>query len=126
MAATLWFSSNIGITPHVVNSQRQCRRNYCHKIYRNRIRCSGDLNTKSTEEQESAPENVLLKVAWYGSELLGIAASFVRPPSNVEEAAQNNIMLANAGDGSGAIDRTSVVQTIKDDFERSYFVTGKW
>ncbi|XVE73814.1 hypothetical protein DITRI_Ditri11bG0148900 [Diplodiscus trichospermus] len=121
MAATLSFAS---IAPHV-NSQRQCiifRRNYAHKIYR--IRCSGE-NSKSNlpTSEESAPENALLKVAWYGSELLGIAASFLRSPSNVEEAAQNNVELGV--DGSGAIDRTAVVQTIKDDFERSYFVTGQ-
>ncbi|XWS76974.1 hypothetical protein CRYUN_Cryun01aG0224400 [Craigia yunnanensis] len=120
MAATLSFAF---ITPHV-NSQRQCiifRRNHGHKIYR--IRCSGE-NSKSNlpTTEESAPENAFLKVAWYGSELLGIAASFFRSPSNVEEAAQNNIKLGV--DGSGAVDRTSVVQTIKDDFERSYFVSA--
>ncbi|XP_022770491.1 uncharacterized protein LOC111313892 [Durio zibethinus] len=121
MAATLFFAS---ITPHV-NSQRQCiifRPNYGHKIYR--IRCSGE-NSKSNlpTAEESVPENALLKVAWYGSELLGIAASFLRSRSNVEEGAQSNIKLDI--DGSGAFDRTAVVQTIKDDFERSYFVTGQ-
>ncbi|XVF33268.1 hypothetical protein REPUB_Repub17cG0154400 [Reevesia pubescens] len=122
MVATLSFAS---ITPHV-ESQRRCiiyRRNYGHKIYR--IRCNGE-NSKSnlpTTTEESAPENALLKVAWYGSELLGIAASFLRSPSNVKEAAQNNLKVGI--DGSGAIDRTQAVETIKYDFERSYFVTGQ-
>ncbi|KAK6285706.1 hypothetical protein POUND7_011885 [Theobroma cacao] len=121
MVATLSFAS---ITPHV-KSQRQCiifRRTYSHKQYR--IRCNGE-NPRSDlpTRQESAPENALLKVAWYGSELLGIAASFLRPPSNVEAAAKNDLKLGL--DGSGAIDRTAVVETIKNDYERSYFVTGQ-
>nr|KJB09711.1 hypothetical protein B456_001G158400 [Gossypium raimondii] len=111
--------------PHV-KSQHQCillRQNYSRNVYT--IRCNGE-NSKSnlpTTTQESAPENVLLKVAWYGSELLGIAASYIRSPSKVEEAAQKDLKLGL--DGSGAIDRTAVIQTIKDDFERSYFVTGQ-
>ncbi|XVF73129.1 hypothetical protein PTKIN_Ptkin12aG0177100 [Pterospermum kingtungense] len=125
MAATISFSS---INPHVNSLRRRInlRQNYGHNKI-DRIRCSGEnSNTKSNSPttKESAPENALLKVAWYGSELLGIAASFLRPPSNAEQAAQNNIELG--GDGSGAIiDRASVVETIKDDFERSYFVTGQ-
>ncbi|XP_038995781.1 uncharacterized protein LOC120120137 [Hibiscus syriacus] len=89
-------------------------RNESRNIYR--IRCSGE-NSKSNlpTTHESARENVLLKVAWYGSELLGVADSYLRPPSKVEEAAQKNLELGL--DGPGAIDRTAVVQTIKDDFE---------
>ena len=62
----------------------------------------------------------MLKVAWYGSELLGIAASLFRSPSNVEAPER---VLELAGDGSGVADRSVVVETIKDDFERSIFVT---
>lgn len=121
MAVIPSFASTV---PHV-KSQHQCiflRQKYGRNVYT--IRCNGE-NSKSnlpTTTQESAPENVLLKVAWYGSELLGIAASYLRSPSKVEEAAQKDLKLAL--DGSGAVDRTAVVQTIKDDFERSYFVTG--
>lgn len=60
----------------------------------------------------------MLKLAWYGSELLGIATSFFRKteaPSELRELAR---------DGSGVVDRALLVQTIKEDFERSYFVTG--
>lgn len=63
----------------------------------------------------------MLKVAWYGSELLGIAASFLRPPTDVETPVRAQEL---ARDVSGAIRRPVIVETIKKDFERSYFVTG--
>ncbi|XP_010933970.1 uncharacterized protein [Elaeis guineensis] len=65
-------------------------------------------------------ENAVLRLAWYGSELLGIAASFFRPappPAPVQE-------LAGDGDGLGSMTRAQVVEAIKEDFQRSYFVTG--
>ncbi|KAJ0053482.1 hypothetical protein Pint_00483 [Pistacia integerrima] len=87
------------------------------RIYCNREKKTTNLSTN----QESEPQNALLKIAWYGSELLGIAASFLRSPSNVE-APENDLKVAT--DGSGVVDRAIVVETIKKDFERSYFVTG--
>ena len=96
--------------------------NQCYSICR--IRCSGENSTsKSTSNRESEPENanVVLKAAWYASEFLGIATSFFNPPSKVE-APETALELAR--DGSGAVDRATVVKSIKDDFERSYFVTG--
>ncbi|KAH7577978.1 hypothetical protein ACOSP7_000934 [Xanthoceras sorbifolium] len=93
---------------------------YGRKIYR--IRCGRENPiSKSSAKPESEPQNALLKIAWYGSELLGIAASFVRPPSSVV-APERDVRLAS--DGSKPVDRSRVVQTIKEDFERSYFVTG--
>lgn len=65
-------------------------------------------------------ENAVLRLAWYGSELLGIAASFFRPappPAPVED-------LAGDGDELGSMTRAQVVEAIKEDFQRSYFVTG--
>ncbi|KAE7999454.1 hypothetical protein FH972_003884 [Carpinus fangiana] len=119
MAAILSFAS---ITPHV-NSHHHTliyKPNYCPR--KNRLRCNGENPaSKSSSGRESEPENALLKIAWYGSELLGIAASFFRSPSNVE-APERVIKLA--GDGSAVVERATVVETIKDDFERSYFVTG--
>ena len=97
--------------------------NYNGKL--NRIRCNGERPTSnsSSPKQESEPENALLKVAWYSSELLGIAASFFRSPSNSStEASEKDIKLGK--DVSGAIDRAVVVETIKEDFQKSYFVTG--
>ncbi|OMO54462.1 hypothetical protein CCACVL1_27785 [Corchorus capsularis] len=57
----------------------------------------------------------------YGHKIYRIRCNEERNPG-IEVAAQNNLRLGL--DGSGAIDRTTVVETIKDDFERSYFVTG--
>lgn len=119
MTSLLSFTS---VTPHINFRHRNdfFRPNYHHKIHR--FRCNGENpRSNSSTTQESEPENALLKVAWYGSELLGIAASFFRSPSSVE-APERAIDLA--GDGSGAVDRAALVETIKEDFQRSYFVTG--
>uniref|UniRef100_A0A2N9F5Y2 Uncharacterized protein n=1 Tax=Fagus sylvatica TaxID=28930 RepID=A0A2N9F5Y2_FAGSY len=119
MTTILSFAS---ITPHLNSHNHYLifRPNYRPKTYR--FRCNGENPTSnSSTNRKSEPENAVLKVAWYGSELLGIAASFFRSPSNVEAPER---VLELAGDGSGVADRSVVVETIKDDFERSYFVTG--
>lgn len=83
------------------------------KIHRFQIQCNG-----TNQNHESQPQtNAFLKVAWYSSELLGIAASAFRSPSDEEEASPPQRLLQT-------IDRASVVDTIKQDFQRSYFVTG--
>ncbi|XP_050236602.1 uncharacterized protein LOC126686542 [Mercurialis annua] len=114
------FLSYASVTPRL-NSHNQTiifSSNYHRKI--NRVRCNGG-NPKSNKSSE--PENALLKVAWYSSELLGIAASFFRSPSSVTtEPSQTDIELSV--DESATIDRATLVETIKEDFERSYFVTG--
>ncbi|XP_024032205.1 uncharacterized protein LOC21404341 [Morus notabilis] len=92
-----------------------------HKLYR--FRCAGENPTTNSDvETESVPENALLKVAWNASELLGIAASFFRSPEDRNSAEQEASVLAR--DGSGPVDRAVIVQAIKQDFDRSYFVTG--
>lgn len=83
---------------------------------------SSNNTSTSTSSQDSESENLLLKMAWYGSEFLGIAASFFRSPTSTEAPSEGNLELA--ADGSGLVDRALVVDTIKDDFQRSYFVTG--
>ncbi|XP_030492369.2 uncharacterized protein LOC115708281 [Cannabis sativa] len=83
-----------------------------------RTRCAGE-NPPSNSATE--PENALLKVAWNASELLGIATSFFRSPNNAEAG---EVALELARDASGLVDRAAIVKTIKEDFERSYFVTG--
>ncbi|KAK9062824.1 hypothetical protein SSX86_020014 [Deinandra increscens subsp. villosa] len=85
-----------------------------------RIRCikEGDKST-SRDSSITEPENLMLKTAWYGSELLGIAASFFRSPVEKE-----NDRSIEAGE-DGVIERQVIVETIKGDFEKSYFVTGK-
>lgn len=99
---------------------------------RYKFRCTGEnsaenastssSSSSSTNSQDSE-NNVLLKVAWYSSELLGIAASVFRPPLKNVEAPSSGRELSGDGSG-GAVDRAMVVETIKDDFKRSYFVTG--
>lgn len=79
-------------------------------------------NPKPRPAPDSESENALLKLAWYGSELLGIAVSFFRPP--LEAGAPLQEPDGSWVDGSGPVDRTQVVETIKEDFQRSYFVTG--
>lgn len=121
MATTL-VSPNSSVTLHHLRSFRSNRNPNITKI----LRCSGaDDNSTSTDlsvtKAGSESGNLLLKTAWYGSELLGIAASFFRSPDNVVEGANVDIQLE---DGVGVIDRSIIVQTIKDDFQRSYFVTG--
>ncbi|MFS7925015.1 putative NTF2-like domain superfamily protein [Helianthus anomalus] len=78
------------------------------RFFRTRIRCT---------RGGKGPENLLLKTAWYGSELLGIAASFFRPPpSPVVEGRRSREDVV--------IERAVLVETIKGDYQRSYFVTG--
>ncbi|KAM7508626.1 hypothetical protein LguiA_019079 [Lonicera macranthoides] len=122
MAATL-SSSSASITPQLnFPSTLKIRSNRLPKIYN--FRCKAPSNSSSTKNNKggSESENVVLKIAWYSSELLGIAASFFRSPANVVESPDSVVELA--GDGGGAIDRARVVETIKEDFQRSYFVTG--
>ncbi|KAG8363301.1 hypothetical protein BUALT_Bualt19G0008000 [Buddleja alternifolia] len=87
----------------------------------NKIRCGATNNSSPNQKSESESENALLKIAWYGSEFLGVAASFLRSPVK-NEAAGDSLELSV--DRFGKIDRAAVVETIKEDFEKSYFVTG--
>ncbi|XP_019246750.1 PREDICTED: uncharacterized protein LOC109226446 isoform X2 [Nicotiana attenuata] len=85
---------------------------------------SNSSNSTSTSSQDSEPDNLLLKMAWYGSEFLGIAASFFRSPTDAEVSSEGNLELEI--DESGLVDRALVADTIKADFQRSYFVTGSF
>lgn len=77
-----------------------------------RLRCSG---TNPNEESQQPQNNAFLKLAWYSSELLGIAASVFRSPITEEPPPQRLLQT---------IHRAAIVDTIKEDFQRSYFVTG--
>nr|XP_027108421.1 uncharacterized protein LOC113728112 isoform X4 [Coffea arabica]XP_027115276.1 uncharacterized protein LOC113733227 isoform X4 [Coffea arabica] len=119
--STASISSKLYTHHHHVSFPDAYRSFDCQKTYKLQCNLKNTSNTSSSSSsQESEPENLLLKMAWYGSELLGIAASFVRPPKNVE-APQGTSELAL--DRSGITDRNSIVEAIKDDFQRSYFVT---
>ncbi|XP_047976084.1 uncharacterized protein LOC125218454 [Salvia hispanica] len=96
--------------------------NHRQKIGEFRLCAKNPTNDTSINKTEkSEPENLLLKIAWYGSEFLGIAASLLRSPS---ETADSGADVELCADGLGKIDRAAVVETIKQDFNRSYFVTG--
>ena len=62
----------------------------------------------------------------YGSELLGIAASLFRPAPSSSSSPEGD--AGGAGDVEGgaaaALDGAGVVEAVKADFARSYFVTG--
>ncbi|XP_057980693.1 uncharacterized protein LOC131166297 isoform X2 [Malania oleifera] len=115
-------SSFISTAP---NLNSHCARVFFHPNHSGKLRklrCAGDNPARdSSTNKESQSENVLLKAAWYGSELLGIAASFFRSPTNAEAPTH---VLGLSDDGSGPVNRAVVVETIKEDFQRSYFVTG--
>ncbi|GJN26662.1 hypothetical protein PR202_gb14611 [Eleusine coracana subsp. coracana] len=81
---------------------------------------SGSPVADAEPEASSRSENAVLKAAWYGSELLGIAASFFRQSPSTEQAADGDAEVGAAE----IVDRTGVVEAIKEDFARSYFVTG--
>jgi len=83
-----------------------------HNLRIHRFRCSG---TNPNEDSQQPQNNALLKLAWYSSELLGIAASVFRSPTTEEPPPQRLLQT---------IHRAAVVDTIKEDFQRSYFVTG--
>ncbi|CAL9044647.1 unnamed protein product [Musa banksii] len=79
------------------------------------IRCEG----RSPSDGGSRSENAVLRLAWYGSELLGIAASLFRPSPSTAPSEELR------ADGLGfAAGRAEVAEAIKEDFDRSYFVTG--
>ncbi|KAJ4799780.1 Nuclear transport factor 2 (NTF2) family protein [Rhynchospora pubera] len=97
-------------TSRYLNSRRHC----CN------IKLKAKKNGLSDSAGSSQSENAVLKVAWYGSELLGIAASFFRPGSSTETSEE----ITRDGGELECFGRPQVIEAIKEDFERSYFVTG--
>ncbi|KAI5647202.1 hypothetical protein M9H77_33207 [Catharanthus roseus] len=129
MASSICYSSvawapNFSSNRPSVNLQPSYYGHKAFKIACSNIKNTTDSDSSSSTREGSEPENLILKAAWYGSELLGIAASYIRrsPPETVAAPPQETAELAV--DGSGVIDRASVVEPIKGDFQRSYFVTG--
>ncbi|KAL7083194.1 hypothetical protein ACP275_14G147000 [Erythranthe tilingii] len=97
------------------------RPNGIHSVHKLRCRAKNPVSNSPVNDDVSESENVLLKIAWYGSEFLGVAASFLRSPAKIGDAGASAELSV---DVSGKIDRAAVVETIKEDFQRSYFVTG--
>ncbi|KAI3846808.1 hypothetical protein MKW92_001707 [Papaver armeniacum] len=123
MSSIIPFSTINNLQTNSVNSSVIFRQTNTRKFYS--VQCTGK-NTRtssSTSSPNDSDKNVFLKLAWYGSELLGIAASYLRePPSS--ETRDNSPELVGEDESGGVIERAQVVKTIKEDFERSYFVTG--
>ncbi|XP_066345708.1 uncharacterized protein [Miscanthus floridulus] len=89
----------------------------------------GGAGAETTATSSSSrSENAVLKAAWYGSELLGIAASLFRPapssPSSPEGDAVGGGDVEGGAAAGAALYRAGVVDAVKADFARSYFVTG--
>lgn len=124
MASTIFSCTPLTFQKNIIHhrspSRLSFRPNHLQQIYK--FRCTGENSTDNTSTNtQDSENNALLKVAWYSSELLGIAASVFRPPSKNIEVPSSGRKLSGSG---GTVDRAMVVETIKDDFERSYFVTG--
>jgi hypothetical protein len=101
-------------TLFTASPQQISRRHWC------KVSLKAKKQGQSESIESSQSENAVLKVAWYGSELLGIAASFFRPGSSTEtldESTRDGTEVECCG-------RSQVVEAIKEDFERSDFVTG--
>ncbi|KAL1192150.1 hypothetical protein V5N11_020868 [Cardamine amara subsp. amara] len=95
------------------------RRN--HRFQATGVSCRGQNPANDPQITKGPePENLLLKIAWYGSELLGIAASVFRSPASPPLMTGFEVPV----DCSGRAVQVAVVDSIKQDFKRSYFVTG--
>ncbi|CAN6823965.1 unnamed protein product [Brassica oleracea] len=94
------------------------------QIFSTGVSCRGQ-SPQTTSKGRAEPENVLLKIAWYGSELLGIAASAFRSPASPTPPTTTEQDYEIPVDCSGRAVRVAVVDSIKHDFKRSYFVTGQ-
>ncbi|KAF3340359.1 hypothetical protein FCM35_KLT16130 [Carex littledalei] len=97
-------------SPHRISRQHWCN-----------IQLKAKKQGSSESIDSSQSENAVLKVAWYGSELLGIVASFFRPGSSGQMSEEST---RDDDEESECVGRAQVVEAIKEDFERSYFVTG--
>ncbi|PKA59598.1 hypothetical protein AXF42_Ash018065 [Apostasia shenzhenica] len=109
------------VSPLVPVSRSTAGRRKRERLPANRdFRCQFQKPGPSAGDTGSSPENAVLRLAWYGSELLGIASSFFRPAPQAPPGE-----IPEVGDSMSApVDHARVVESIKDDFKRSYFVTG--
>ncbi|CAH8384837.1 unnamed protein product [Eruca vesicaria subsp. sativa] len=123
MVSSLSLHSIATVNP--INGRSTFRRNR-RQFFSTGVSCRGQsppTNEPRTTSKSPEPENVLLKLAWYGSELLGIAASAFRSPASPPPTTTVPSYEIPV-DCSGRAVRVAVVDSIKQDFKRSYFVTG--
>ncbi|CAN1237364.1 hypothetical protein LINGRAPRIM_LOCUS1863 [Linum grandiflorum] len=118
MAAPLLHSSGSVIHQRNSITLAPSRRRRISRIQCEKATSSGSSSKQREEDSDQPGNKAILKVAWYASELLGVAASIFRSPSLAESPRSSNLDLP------ADLDRSTVVETIKQDFQRSYFVTG--
>ncbi|XP_057849821.2 uncharacterized protein LOC131060568 [Cryptomeria japonica] len=108
-------SSSFTHAPHISKTVKRGKNCKGRRIFCSTGReKSGDSNTSSS--------NVVLKIAWYASEALGVAASLFKPTSNPSEQHSQSQLLQD--EVTGSIPRDAVVDAIRNDYQTSYFVTG--
>jgi hypothetical protein len=93
-----------------------------HTPRRLRLHAQKDPGPGTGTRAGSESDNVVLKAAWYASEALGVAASFFRSPSPEGDAGATDDEAAS--ESQQTLSPAQVAEAIKDDFARSYFVTG--
>ena len=96
----------------------------CAEKPQSRISRSTSTSTSGTSAVNDGDDergNIILRAAWYGAEALGNIVSAFSPKNPA-------VTLSDASDASdafqGPLARDFVVQAIKDDYEKGYFVTG--
>ncbi|XP_073389589.1 uncharacterized protein [Physcomitrium patens] len=77
------------------------------------VACEAKNETKTPPTADASP---LVKMVWYGSEAFGKFVAAFRPSATVEPEDEEMFV--------GPVPRSEVVDLIKKDYERSYFVTG--
>lgn len=76
---------------------------------------------KSSRTPPTSDTSPLVKLAWYGSEAFGKIVSGFRPSLSAREAKEEE---EEEEQFVGSVSRRDVVEAIRKDYERSYFVTG--
>ncbi|ESQ39247.1 hypothetical protein EUTSA_v10001607mg [Eutrema salsugineum] len=123
MASSLSFHSITTVNPSYSGDRGRSNFRRNRRFEATGVSCRGQNPANEPQTSKGAePENVLLKFAWYGSELLGIAASAFRSPASPPPPTVTGFEVPV--DCSGRAVRVAVVDSIKQDFKRSYFVTG--
>ncbi|KAL5727442.1 hypothetical protein ACHQM5_000638 [Ranunculus cassubicifolius] len=120
--ASLLSSSSID-TSHPFSPNKPLILPRTHRPQTFTLHCTKKTQTTTTRTAKEGPDsdkNALIKLAWYSSELLGIAASFFRSPATASSSPKRNLIEQE----TAILDRKQIMESIKDDFQRSYFITG--
>nr|AVX27675.1 hypothetical protein [Hymenophyllum caudiculatum] len=74
--------------------------------------------SRANPDKPDADANIVLRLAWYGAEALGniVAVFNPKPPESLPESGADTMQ--------GPLTRENVVEAVKDDYVKAYFVTG--